>query len=91
MNQQGGRYGSALQAASASGGESVGRMLLSRGVDVNPKGGQFGTSLRLAYERGCEGIVQLLLEHGPEEVDAKGRHYRDESDSSSTETEESTG
>jgi ankyrin repeat protein len=35
VNAQGGRYGSALQAASARGHDQVVQLLLEKGVDIN--------------------------------------------------------
>ncbi|CUS06942.1 unnamed protein product, partial [Tuber aestivum] len=39
VNAEGGVYGNALQAAAAKGDESVVRILLERGADVNAQGG----------------------------------------------------
>jgi ankyrin repeat protein len=46
VNAQGGRYGSALQAALYGGHESVVRLLVERGADVNAQGGEYGNALQ---------------------------------------------
>ncbi|KAJ7443983.1 hypothetical protein FB451DRAFT_1376537 [Mycena latifolia] len=47
-NCQGGFYGTALQAASAGGHESVAQFLVEKGADVNVQGGPCGTALQAA-------------------------------------------
>ncbi|KAF1938914.1 ankyrin, partial [Clathrospora elynae] len=63
VNAQGGRYGNALQAASARGHEAaVVRMLLDKGANVNgQQGGHFGNALQAASARGEEAVVKLLV------------------------------
>ncbi|SLM38726.1 vegetative incompatibility protein het-e-1, partial [Lasallia pustulata] len=48
VNAQGGRYGNALYAASATGHDQVVQMLLDKGADVNAQGGQYGNALKAA-------------------------------------------
>ena len=55
--------GSALQAASSYGHESVVRLLLDRGANVNPPG-IYGSALQAASYYGHESVVQLLLDKG---------------------------
>ncbi|KAJ7845607.1 hypothetical protein B0H14DRAFT_3867996 [Mycena olivaceomarginata] len=64
VNQQGGKYGNALLAASYRGHPEVVRLLLANGANVNAQGGRYGTALQAACGRGYEVIVRLLLEHG---------------------------
>ena len=64
VNAKGGRYGSALQAASDSGHEAVVRLLLQKGADVNAHGGPSGHALLAALANGHEDVVQLLLASG---------------------------
>lgn len=40
VNDQGGEYGNALQAASTEGHEQIVRLLLEMGADINAKGGE---------------------------------------------------
>jgi len=63
INAQG---GNAMQAASASGHETVVRLLLENGADVNAQGGRFRNALQAAEARGHETVVRLLLEKGVE-------------------------
>ena len=73
-NTQGGYYGNALQAVSASGNEKIVSMLLDRGADVHAQGGHYGNALQAASYWGHEGIVKLLLERGAD-VNAQGGYY----------------
>jgi ankyrin repeat protein len=52
VSAQGGKYGNALQAASAGGHE------------VNAQGGKYGNALQAASSGGHEAIVKLLLDKG---------------------------
>ncbi|KAI9884227.1 MAG: hypothetical protein M1823_003976 [Watsoniomyces obsoletus] len=70
-NALGGRYGTALQAASAHGHTRVVKLLLSQRAEVNVKGGHYGTALQAASLEGHNQIVDLLLSHGAE-VNAQG-------------------
>ncbi|WQF77432.1 Putative nucleoside phosphorylase domain, NACHT nucleoside triphosphatase [Colletotrichum destructivum] len=78
IEAQGGKYGNALQAASAMGHEAIVQMLLDAGADVNAQGGFYGNALQaaaivggqhgdilqIAFEMGHRAIVQLLLDVG---------------------------
>jgi ankyrin repeat protein len=63
-NAQGGRFGNALQAASARGHDVVVQMLLDKGADPNAQGGRFGNALQAASARGHDVVVQMLLNKG---------------------------
>ncbi|KAH0556063.1 hypothetical protein GP486_005995, partial [Trichoglossum hirsutum] len=67
-------YGSALQAASASGYNAIVRLLLERGADTDAKGGQYGSALQAASAGGYDATVRLLMEWGAD-IDAKGGQY----------------
>ncbi|EOA85575.1 uncharacterized protein SETTUDRAFT_169699, partial [Exserohilum turcica Et28A] len=62
-----GRYGNALQAASARGHEAV-------GADVNAQGGGYSNALQAASARGYEAVVKLLLDKGAD-FHAQGRRH----------------
>ncbi len=68
VNAQGGQYGNALQAASASwkGNAEIVRLLLDKGTDVDAQGGRHGNALHLqaASWRDCAEIIQILLDNG---------------------------
>ncbi|KAH9207858.1 hypothetical protein DL95DRAFT_312889, partial [Leptodontidium sp. 2 PMI_412] len=64
VNAQGGRYGNALQAASAQGHETIAVLLLEKGADVNAQGGKYGNALQAASAGGHETIAALLLQKG---------------------------
>ncbi|KAJ7261419.1 ankyrin repeat-containing domain protein [Mycena rebaudengoi] len=66
VNVQGGRYGSALQAASKAGHVEIGCILLENGADVLAVGGKFGTALFAAVAGKHIDMVQLLLDNGAE-------------------------
>ncbi|KAJ7444007.1 ankyrin repeat-containing domain protein [Mycena latifolia] len=74
VNYQRGFYGTALQAASYGGHESVARFLIEKGADVNAQGGFYGTALQAASRRGHESVAQFLMEKGAD-VNAVGGHY----------------
>jgi hypothetical protein len=74
VNAQGGRYGNALQAASAGGHEQVVKMLLDKGAEVNAQGRVYGNALHIASEGGHEQVVKILLDKGAE-VNTQGGHY----------------
>ena len=64
VNAEGGRYGSALQAASARGNEAIFIQLLKAGANVNAEGGPYGNALQAASASGYEAIVTQLLKAG---------------------------
>ncbi|KAF3004376.1 hypothetical protein E8E13_009940 [Curvularia kusanoi] len=57
---KGGRYGTALQAASAIGFYGNVEKLLNEGADINAKGGEYGSALQAAQRKGFQNIVELL-------------------------------
>lgn len=61
VNSQGGKYNTALQAASASSNEQIVRLLLRAGADVNLEGGYMESPLKAASS---PNIVNLLISHG---------------------------
>lgn len=64
VNAPGGRYGTALQAASGEGHERLVELLLSNGADVNAIDGGLSTALQVASRGGHERVVKLLLSNG---------------------------
>ncbi|KAH8813583.1 ankyrin repeat-containing domain protein [Flagelloscypha sp. PMI_526] len=64
VNQEGGTYGFALQAAAAMGTLDVVEFLLQRGADVNKEGGRYEFALHIAALKGHFDIVKLLVEKG---------------------------
>ncbi|KAH7359929.1 hypothetical protein BKA66DRAFT_562105 [Pyrenochaeta sp. MPI-SDFR-AT-0127] len=74
VNAQGGRYSSALQAASANGYEAVVELLLEKGADINAQGKFFSNALQVASAEGHEVVVELLLEKGAD-INAQGGIY----------------
>ncbi|KIW21484.1 hypothetical protein PV08_02064 [Exophiala spinifera] len=64
VNEPGGVYGNALQAASVNGHEKVVELLLRKGADVNAHGGMYGNALFAASVNGHEKVVELLLDRG---------------------------
>ena len=74
VNAEGGRYGNALQAASAQGHDKIVALLLDKGADVNAEGEVYGNALQAASAAGHDKIVALLLDKGAD-VNAKGGDY----------------
>ena len=74
INEVGGRFGSATQAAAAGGHLEVVKMLLESGADVNLQGGSYGTPLQAAAAGGQVSVVQLLLQVGAD-VNIQGGLY----------------
>ena len=74
-NASGGRYGSALQAATVNGHREAVKFLLSLGVDINRRGGEFGSAIVVAAARGWVDILQILLHEGAsiESRDERGK------------------
>ncbi|KAL8876922.1 MAG: hypothetical protein Q9198_004965, partial [Flavoplaca austrocitrina] len=64
VNNQGGHYLNAIQAAASSGSESIVQLLIDSGAHINVQGGAFGDPLRAASVRGHYTVVKILLEHG---------------------------
>ncbi|KAJ6190216.1 hypothetical protein N7519_000237 [Penicillium mononematosum] len=60
VNAAGGEYGSALQAASSQGLETVVEILLNAKADVQASGGIHGSALELASYQNHEGIMKML-------------------------------
>jgi hypothetical protein len=62
---QGGRYGSALCAASSKGHKAVVKILLDYGTDANShnEGAVYGNALQAASSGGHEAIVKMLLDY----------------------------
>ncbi|KAF9062201.1 ankyrin repeat-containing domain protein [Rhodocollybia butyracea] len=74
VNVQGGKYGSALQAAVISDNEDTVKILLQHKADVNAQGGEYGSSFQAATYMGNKNIIQLLLEHNAN-INASGGQY----------------
>jgi hypothetical protein len=74
INAQGGFYGNALQAASASGYAEIVQLLLNNRADINVQGGEYGNALQAASASGHAGIVQLLLNNRAD-INAQGGFY----------------
>ena len=74
VNARGGRYGNALQAATAKSHQKVVQLLLRKGADANAQGGKYGNTLQAASIRGHQKTVQLLLEKGAD-INAQGALY----------------
>ncbi|KAJ6120565.1 ankyrin repeat-containing domain protein [Penicillium sp. IBT 18751x] len=63
LNIKGGRYGTALQAASAAGHEEIVRMLLDQGAEIASQFEHYRDPLLAASRNGHTSVVRLLLEH----------------------------
>ena len=74
VNAQGGRYGSALQAASFGGNAETVKLLLDKGADISAQGGEYGSALQAASARGRTKTVKLLLDKGAD-ISAQGGEY----------------
>ncbi|KAF5548627.1 ankyrin repeat [Fusarium mexicanum] len=64
VNQTGGLFGTALQAAAYAGKTDGVKLLLEKGADVNLCGGKYGSALNAAAVKGYWDIVEILLETG---------------------------
>ncbi|KAJ6573159.1 ankyrin repeat-containing domain protein [Mycena vulgaris] len=71
---KGGKYGTALQAASYQGCFEVVQILLEKGGHVNATGGDYGTALQAASYVGRVDIVQLLVDNRAD-VKVQGGKY----------------
>ena len=68
VNQNGGRYGSPLQAAVFSQSADKVRILLDHGADVNQEVGGYGFPLDAAGVRGFFDVLEVLVKHGAEDA-----------------------
>ena len=78
VNAEGGKYGTALQAAAGAYFNNIEciQLLLNKGANVNAEGGKYGTALQAAaskYFNNTE-CIQLLLNKGAD-VNAEGGKY----------------
>ncbi|KAF5989890.1 hypothetical protein FBULB1_515 [Fusarium bulbicola] len=64
VNQTGGLFGTAIQAAAYTGKTDGVKLLLEKGADVNLHSGKYGSALNAAAVRGYWDIVEILLETG---------------------------
>jgi ankyrin repeat protein len=67
-------YGNALQAASLEGHKGIVRLLLDKGVGVNPQGGICGTASQVASLGGHQEVVRLILDKKAN-VNVQGGRY----------------
>lgn len=66
VNAQGGRFGSALQAAAYAGQPESVKLLIQKGANVNAQGGEYKNALNAATIWGFWDIVMILLDNGAE-------------------------
>jgi len=80
VNAQGGRYGNALQAATAliNGHHDVVETLLQKGADVNAQGGQYGNALQAASYRRHGDVIELLITCGAKNYKRLFKQYATE-------------
>jgi ankyrin repeat protein len=64
VNAQGGKFGTALQAAAYFGQASSVELLLREGADANLSGGKYGNALNAAVVSGWWNVVDVLLAAG---------------------------
>ncbi|ETS82683.1 hypothetical protein PFICI_04559 [Pestalotiopsis fici W106-1] len=64
VNAPGGKYGTALEAASAKGHKDIVSILLDKYADVNTESRGYGTALEAASAEGHKDVVDILLEKG---------------------------
>lgn len=74
INEIGGRFGSAIQAAAAGGHVEVVKVLLESGADFNLQCGSYGSPLQAATASGQVSVIQLLLQFGAD-VNLQGGLY----------------
>ncbi|KAL9013164.1 MAG: hypothetical protein Q9173_002116, partial [Seirophora scorigena] len=63
VDNEGGLYATALQAAASAGSEPMVKLRLSEGADVIVHDGVFGDALRASSIRGHHKTVEILLDH----------------------------
>lgn len=66
INAEGGKLGSALQAAAYSGQTESVKLLIQKGANVNAQGGEYKNALNAATIWGYWDIVTILLDNGAE-------------------------
>ncbi|KAI1313190.1 ankyrin repeat-containing domain protein [Xylaria venustula] len=74
VNEEGGHFGNALQAACAGGHVPSVQWLIEQGADVNSKG-RYGSALKVACLCGHDDVVRLLLEAGARSGLSHGGHF----------------
>ncbi|KAJ7292767.1 hypothetical protein C8J57DRAFT_1210486 [Mycena rebaudengoi] len=74
VNAAGGKYGHALQAASARGNNAIVQLLIAKGADVNAHGGKYASALQAAAANEHKIVVRLLIDNGAD-VNAQGGEY----------------
>ncbi|CAI7588667.1 unnamed protein product [Penicillium pancosmium] len=63
VNEPGGKYGNALQAASYIGNDRVVELLLENGADINSPGGFYCSAIDAASAAGHSSVMQMLKDH----------------------------
>jgi ankyrin repeat protein len=66
VNAEGGKYGSALQAAAYAGQPESVKLLIQKGANVNAQGGEYKNALNAATIWGFWDIATILLDNGAE-------------------------
>ncbi|KAF2724626.1 hypothetical protein K431DRAFT_190531, partial [Polychaeton citri CBS 116435] len=74
INDQGGKYGNALYAASVGGHTEIVQQLLDKGANANAQGGYYGNALQAASAKGHTEVVQQLLDKGANVNAQSGLH-----------------
>ncbi|KAH8800556.1 ankyrin repeat-containing domain protein [Flagelloscypha sp. PMI_526] len=74
VKNEGGRFGSPLQAAASHGVLGVVKFLVEKGADVNEEGGQYGTVLQAAARSRALDVVEFLVGKGVD-VNKEGGEY----------------
>jgi ankyrin repeat protein len=62
INIVGGRYGTAIQAATSQGYREIVRMLIEANADVNVVEGEYGTAIQAAAAMGYRDMVKMLIQ-----------------------------
>lgn len=73
-NAEGGRYGTALQAAAFGGRDGIVTFLVRHKANVNQVSGYNGTALQAAVVGGNEDIIRLLLDNGADAKAESGQY-----------------